>query len=79
MDTSNRPKANAETSRMQTGSASGCCGGPAPAGTSACCAEDAVVKSTGGTGCGCGSAPRRDASTKAACCVGGENGPFFPS
>ena len=46
MDTSNRPKANAENSRTHTGSTSGCCGGPAPGGTSACCAEDAAVKST---------------------------------
>jgi hypothetical protein len=30
-----------------------CCGGPAPAGVSACCAQDAEVKSSGGTGCGC--------------------------
>ena len=60
MNTSKRPKANAENSRP-TGSASGCCGGPAPAGTSACCVQDAAVKSTGGSGCGCGSAPQRDA------------------
>ena len=70
MDTSNGTKANAENSRGHTGSASGCCGGPAPAGTSACCAQDAAVKSTGGTGCGCGSAPRRDAPAKVACCSG---------
>jgi hypothetical protein len=69
MDTSNRPKANAENSRPHTGSASGCCGGPAPAGTDACCVQDAAVKSSRGTGCGCGSASRRDALTKAACCV----------
>jgi hypothetical protein len=36
---------------------SACCGGPAPAGTDACCARDAQVKSTGGAGCGCSSAP----------------------
>jgi hypothetical protein len=68
MAPSNRPKANAENSRTHTGSASGCCGGPEPAGTSACCAEDAAVKSTGGSGCGCGSAPRGGATTKTACC-----------
>ena len=54
MDTSNRPKANAENSRPHTGSASGCCGGPAPAGTSACCVRDAEAKSAGDVGCGCG-------------------------
>jgi hypothetical protein len=32
----------------------GCCGGDAPAGTDACCALDADVKSAGGNGCGCG-------------------------
>ena len=35
---------------------SGCCGGPAPAGTDACCDHDAKVKSAGGTGCGCAEA-----------------------
>jgi hypothetical protein len=44
---------------------SACCGGPAPAGTDACCARDADVKSTGGAGCGCGSAP---APAKSGCC-----------
>ena len=42
---------------------------PAPAGTDACCVQDAEVKSSGGTGCGCGSAPRRDPPTKVACCT----------
>ena len=36
--------------------ASGCCGGPAPAGSSGCCALDAQVKSAGGSGCGCATA-----------------------
>jgi arsenite methyltransferase len=34
---------------------SGCCGGPAPAGVEACCADDARAKSAGEAGCGCGS------------------------
>lgn len=34
-------------------SVDGCCGGSAPAGTGACCALDAKVKSVGGAGCGC--------------------------
>jgi hypothetical protein len=38
---------------------------PCTAGTSACCAEDAAAKSNGATGCGCGSAARRDAPTTA--------------
>jgi hypothetical protein len=33
--------------------ASGCCGGPAPAGEGACCAEDAAAKAVGKSGCGC--------------------------
>jgi thioredoxin reductase len=33
---------------------SACCGGPAPVGTDACCADDARAKSAGASGCGCG-------------------------
>lgn len=36
------------------GSSSGCCGGPAPAKTNACCVADAVAKDQGKSGCGCG-------------------------
>jgi Pyridine nucleotide-disulphide oxidoreductase len=32
---------------------SGCCGGPAPTGVDACCAQDADAKAVGKTGCGC--------------------------
>ena len=35
---------------------SGCCGGPAPAGTDACCDHDAKGNPAGGTGCGCAEA-----------------------
>jgi thioredoxin reductase len=35
--------------------ATGCCGGPAPAGVDACCAKDADAKAAGAAGCGCGS------------------------
>ena len=45
--------------------ATGCCGGPAPAGAAACCALDAEVKATGGAGCGCGPKPTE---TKKGCC-----------
>jgi hypothetical protein len=31
----------------------GCCGGPAPEGLDACCAEDATAKAAGRSGCGC--------------------------
>jgi hypothetical protein len=32
----------------------GCCGGPAPSGTDACCVLDAKEKAAGKAGCGCG-------------------------
>jgi thioredoxin reductase len=32
----------------------GCCGGPAPVETDACCVDDAKAKSAGASGCGCG-------------------------
>jgi thioredoxin reductase len=34
--------------------AAGCCGGPAPEDANACCVDDAVAKSEGKSGCGCG-------------------------
>lgn len=46
--------------------ASACCGGPAPSGANACCVQDADVKATGGSGCGCSSATRP--APKMACC-----------
>jgi hypothetical protein len=33
--------------------ASGCCGGPAPEGVTARCADDATAKAAGKSGCGC--------------------------
>ncbi len=38
-------------------SATGCCGGPAPAAVDACCVQDADAKADGKTGCGCGPEP----------------------
>ncbi len=46
-----------------------CCGGPAPAGVGACCAQDAAVKSSGGTGCGCSSQTSAPARTATSCCA----------
>ncbi|MFA6965778.1 NAD(P)-binding domain-containing protein [Bosea sp. (in: a-proteobacteria)] len=40
--------------------ASGCCGGPAPVASEACCADDASAKSAGKAGCGCGTVARID-------------------
>jgi thioredoxin reductase len=41
-------------SGAQAAAASGCCGGPAPAGADACCVKDADAKAAGQDGCGCG-------------------------
>jgi hypothetical protein len=67
--TSDAPDRRALTTQTQ-GTVSTCCGGPPPTGTDACCAKDAEVKSTGGAGCGCGSAPTTaaPAAKKTACC-----------
>lgn len=42
------------TFSVDGGEAGGCCGGPAPAKTDACCVADAVAKDEGKKGCGCG-------------------------
>jgi RNA polymerase sigma-70 factor (ECF subfamily) len=48
---------------------SGCCGGPAPADSGACCVADAEVKATGGDGCGCGAAkPAATPKPAGGCC-----------
>ncbi len=41
------------TDTAPSDAASACCGGPAPAESSACCAEDAHAKAQGASGCGC--------------------------
>jgi hypothetical protein len=46
----------------------GCCGGAAPEGADACCALDADIKSTGGSGCGCGPRAASSAKQKRGCC-----------
>lgn len=57
--TSNTIQANDEQTHDTSKPAQpgGCCGGPAPTDSGACCALDAEVKSTGGAGCGCGPSP----------------------
>lgn len=42
------------TSFEVEGAPAGCCGGPAPEKSDACCVADAVAKDEGRTGCGCG-------------------------
>jgi hypothetical protein len=44
------------------------CGGAAPAGADACCALDAKVKATGGSGCGCATRAETGARQKGGCC-----------
>ena len=63
------PEGRASTTETHA-APSTCCGGPAPKGTDACCARDAGVKSTGGAGCGCSSAPATaaPAAKKTGCC-----------
>jgi hypothetical protein len=56
---------DARESRTSRGS---CCGGPAPAGADACCAQDAEAKSTGNAGCGCSSTAAASSPKKSACC-----------
>ncbi len=46
----------------------GCCGGAAPQGVDACCALDAEVKATGGSGCGCAPRAASRGSQKGRCC-----------
>lgn len=47
---------------------SGCCGGAAPRGADACCALDADIKATGGSGCGCGPRTANGAGQGGGCC-----------
>ncbi len=56
------------------GASAGCCGGPAPAESQACCLEDAQAKAQGASGCGCSSQPvlpilpTAQSPTALACC-----------
>lgn len=51
------------------GSEAGCCGGPAPAQSDACCNDDAAAKVSGKSGCGCGpEAQGPTQATTASCC-----------
>jgi hypothetical protein len=43
----------------------GCCGGPAPANTDACCADDTTAKASGADGCGC---PEAKPAAAQSCC-----------
>jgi hypothetical protein len=67
MNTSETRTADRDKGREHK-AASGCCGGPTPAGTNACCGGDAAVKVAGGSGCGCGSPAVAPTRPKTACC-----------
>ena len=55
--------------------AASCCGGPAPAGSDACCRDDLAAKAAGEEGCGCSSSPCLPVTAEAAaarsCCGAG--------
>jgi hypothetical protein len=68
MNASETRAADRDKGREHKAASTGCCGGPAPAGTNACCAEDAAVKVAGGSGCGCGSPVVAPTRPKTACC-----------
>ncbi|CAN7201707.1 hypothetical protein LJR153_000577 [Paenibacillus sp. LjRoot153] len=46
----------------------GCCGGPAPTETNACCVEDANAKANGQDGCGCASDSAITKTAPSSCC-----------
>lgn len=51
--------------------AEGCCGGPAPKDTAACCVADAEAKAAGEDGCGCGAIASKESNNgQGACCNG---------
>jgi hypothetical protein len=68
MNASETRTADRDKGREHEAASTGCCGGPAPAGTNACCAEDAAVKVAGGSGCGCASQAVEPTRRKASCC-----------
>ena len=71
MNTNSTETTNHVTARRSSGqeaATDACCGGPAPAGTNACCVLDAEAKTAGDVGCGCGSASATRASKKSTCC-----------
>lgn len=49
-------------------SSEGCCGGPAPTGTDACCVADAEAKASGDDGCGCGTEASESSKIPSSCC-----------
>ena len=48
-----------------------CCGGPGPADSNACCADEAAAKANGAAGCGCGPVEATPPAAPASCCGSG--------
>jgi RNA polymerase sigma-70 factor (ECF subfamily) len=65
-DTSEAKTTETTTNTTTQDGSTGCCGGPAPQDSSACCALDAEVKAAGAAGCGCGA--KTAAPTRKGCC-----------
>jgi thioredoxin reductase len=59
---------SSQSAEFEVASSGGCCGGPAPEETSACCKADAVAKAVGEGGCGCRSKAPPQKVDKVACC-----------
>jgi len=57
-----------EASASKQRDRNGCCNGPAPEGTEACCALDAELKSAGESGCGCASRATAGTTATKRCC-----------
>jgi hypothetical protein len=55
-------------SRSPVDDAQSCCGGPAKADSSACCADDEAAKLDGKAGCGCGPEAEKQSKKVSACC-----------
>jgi hypothetical protein len=68
MNTNEGGTADQEKVREHKAEPTGCCGGPAPVGTNACCADDAVAKIAGESGCGCASPAVERRRPKSSCC-----------
>ena len=60
------------TAELVPESVGSCCGGPAPAGADACCAEDMDAKASGASGCGCAADPVFEPAIAASCCGGAD-------
>ena len=56
------------SSSIAPATGNGCCGGPAAKVADACCTADAIAKSEGKTGCGCGTAEVSASVKTTACC-----------